>query len=882
MANQTLTRAQAEKLIKDNPQFLEELQKRKREQDMALSSDPANDTKVYFDLATARKELGLISMCSGDGTFLDTRDNRMVSSGCIDERRFISLCNKEKVVIQYGPELKIGEDAGRITKEFTKYNTNCKEDVEIVRINLICESNGKLKTVTHLNGNDFCSIGRGHNIATIDINSVENRPKEDSPVAYIDVTFFNDELTITSAIIKDTLNITDDEKWYFVPVIVKKSLLKNIEDETNGMFENSKTDIISKFIQEDLDEDKKNELASFVEKNLYGNPYVNKYSLIHDFKNDKIRRVEGAIEENSGDLDELNVLGFIFPHYGQENIDISSMLADEDGIPILSQKDKANIKVMGIPVDIINEMVKQSKETVAVAKGNIVGNETAISTIKNDVYDAKCKLAVEIDEADYQNSVKENAETICDEIRMVNDNENSKEFINATYRQIGGFKSLADRIQKKIDKGEFSNAYLLSATTVFWKMMDHFNLTERHTILHALYRLANYYYYEGGDRDEMISRKNEIFTNTCINKIGVKNSAGFELRSVESVLDTHSQNLVDISSIPDGLSQEEESEELLMRATARYEFIRALSTAPFQMIARLYPEIASAVTGKEPTESQKELARRYREDIGFVGIDSEEYRTYVDSIVNTINESRKIPVEKATETAIISMKNANEFVKKVENKTFKGRLKKLGVYMRSVVILDNAKFLNKIASGLAMLSNNDELSEGDIVALSLDEKKQISYKEYNELPETSPEDSTYDKKNWTLFKKVNDEDKINTWVDFTIQNSLTSSFSTILYKYFKDYDEQTPGKLDGNRMFASSLGMIVPSLSLIETLDLSKIEDKEHFDPMAYVDGDKKVKFGTAAIKSSIAGIETVEDLYSARREYVKECLKFVQMSIES
>ena len=271
------------------------------------------------------------------------------------------------------------------------------------------------------------------------------------------------------------------------------------------------------------------------------------------------------------------------------------------------------------------------------------------------------------------------------------------------------------------------------------------------------------------------------------------------------------------------------------------------------------------------------FAKKFREKIGFENIDSEEYTTLVKSIVETINKARSVSVEEITKLAVVGMKNANEFAKKLESKTVKGKLKKLGMYLRSVVLLDNAKYLDPIASGFAMITNEEAASEKELVAKNIDETiSDISVEEYQKL-------SDEEKENWALFRKVSDEKKLSIWMDFILRNSFNSSFCTVLYKMLKDYDEVIDSNInvDSDRMFVSTLSLIVPSLQLIETLDLSSI-DEGTFDPMSYIDGDKKVKLGTSAIKASITGVDSVEDLKAARAYYVLECLKFVETSINS
>ena len=879
MANQTFTKEQIEKLIKENPKFAEELAKAQQEKEDLIGSDPASDTKVYREFKQAVSELGLLKISNDEPTApIATRDNRKLSSGVIEDKRFMQTeCKKSKIVIKFDPELTENVEIGKIKNEFRTWKIENNEETEIVRINIVRKRGESLETITHLERDDFESIGKSHYVSTIELTNIDPGITEGSLVAAFDIDKV--ENTIRVGICTNDINYVGDDDialYYFIPLFVKKSLFTNIEEMVNKSFEDNKLSIISKFIPEEISESDKDKLASFIEKQLYGNPYVNKNAVVAAFNDNKISSVKSPIEENSKELDELNILGYLFPRFGQENVNIDPYEKDDFGIPVLSKKDIANIKVLGISPSVVEDMVSTSKETVSSALDSIKVAKTDLEELKSEIYDAKCKLSVDVTSTD---TLKETVVVLAKEANLNKTISTSEEFIAATKMQIGGFKSLSDRIQTKIDRGEFSNAYLLSCVSIFWKTIEKFGITEKHTILPALYRLINYYYLEGSDRSEMIERKNSVFQNTIANRIGVKDKSGNELRTVESILDTYSTSLIDMSTIPSDLDPEKESDELLLRATARYEFIRALASAPIQIVGRLYPEINAAIYGKEkPSDNDLEIAKKFREKTGFENIDSEEYTTLVKHIVETIKKARDVKVEDLNTVAVSAMKNANEFAKRLSSKNIKGRNKKMGMYMRSVVLLDNAKYLDPIASGYAMLTNNEAASDNEVVVKNVDESiADITVEEYQKL-------SDEEKQNWALFRKVSDEKKISIWMDFILRNSFNSSFCTILYKLFKDYNSVIGDNVnvDGDKMFTSSLSLIVPSLQLIETLDLSSIAGAESFDPMAYIDGDKKVKLGTSAIKNSIEGVNSIEDLKAARAYYVLECLKFVETSVNS
>ena len=90
----------------------------------------------------------------------------------------------------------------------------------------------------------------------------------------------------------------------------------------------------------------------------------------------------------------------------------------------------------------------------------ILGNEEYLEKNKAEIYDAMCNLSLDINEKDWFESCKNNLEHIVNETRSKKEIEDSKNFIDDTCRKIAVFKLISERIQNKIDNGEFSNVFL--------------------------------------------------------------------------------------------------------------------------------------------------------------------------------------------------------------------------------------------------------------------------------------------------------------------------------------------------------------------------------------------------------------------------------------
>ena len=898
-----LTREQVEKLVKNNPEFAAELAKAQKEH-QNLNGDSANSIKTYYNLKTARSELGLLELGkegSVSAKTIDTKNKPHLASGVISDKRFLfttgTTANKSEFLINFSDAIVENRDFGNIpNKENVEnaYFINSNTPSEMLRINIVHINGEQMETVSHFEKKDCAIVGKDKLLYVCDLKFQAN---EEGITRAHRRAFFRIDLNNNTIDVACELNGLDggDDSWIFVPLFVKASMLEDIEKTVEEKYNNLKTDIIAAFagsIPEDASKEfigKYNKLTSYLEAALYENPYVDKYTLVKAYEDKHIIPFKESdySEDNSDEIDEMNISGFLFPRFGFENVPDNGAERNELGLPILSNKAKANLKVIGVSKEILDDITKSSNETVESAKLEISESEKGLEEDKTAIYDAKCKMSIDIENADWFKSAYECAEILIREVEYTNAKTNAEKFIKDTEMQLLGFINTSNKIQGKIDRGEFSNAYLLTCVNEFWKM--YFNRLGKEAkeenktnILNALYELINYYYIQGIDNDTMNERKNEVFVNTSGNMTGVKDKHGNEYRSVESILADHVNDIIDISDIPDTIPEEEREDEIVTRLAARYEFIKAISTAPLAIIYKLYPEIKAAAFGTEVSENDKKVAESFRSEIGFENIDTDRYRILVESIISAINACREElnNNDKGVRHAQLATKNANEYAKKVGSKHIKGVKNKLGTYMRSIIILDNTKFLDPVAIGFRPVGENEKIDPAKLIYADISDtitdpaKQQLNSEDYEKL-------SDEEKKLYGKYTTIEDDAKVNIMIDFIIRTSLVSSFCTVLYKFFNDYGKDIKNvNLDSDKMFMSSLSLIVPSLQLLETTNLSKQEDP--FNPMNVIEGDKKVKLGVSAIKCSLGSITDKESLKSARSDYILQCLKFVETSFVS
>ena len=881
MSKEDMTR----QIIDNNPDF---------KNDLSDYLDPAI-IYSFSNFEEAERKLGLLKLSTVENDALLVNNG---FSGVITDKRFTQIVGKESINISFGPELKrtsYFKIPGPYAKETSVEKINCEnnEELEIVRLNFVKvivdeNENGKhvtTKVVGHVDSKDFARIGKNHYVtsckALIDDKSdtdVSNIDKFGNiPTTVIDI---NTELGIircgsyyeTEQIVAKTTS----NYWICVPIIVKRNMMKDIEDKVEKVFNDNISDISNKIINAEgnqYSEDNLKAIKSFIDDNIKNNPFVNKYNLVYDYEKDILIKLEDVVEENSKELDYLTISDTIFPRYGSENINIEKYEKDECGIPIITNKDIDNIHILNIPKETIQSIIDYSKDSVKTSKEAILGNEEYLEKNKAEIYDAMCNLSLDINEKDWFESCKNNLEHIVNETRSKKEIEDSKNFIDDTCRKIAVFKLISERIQNKIDNGEFSNVFLSLSVekmnNMSKRMLGEELFNKNKCVFNNWLSIINHFYTDDEFSKSAKDRYCDCVRFSIIN-YNEKDKFGNYKPTVGESYSRLSSELININDIPKDLSIEEESNELILRVSAKLEFLKALSMQPYDIVSKLYPEISAAVKECDKiSEKETETSKYFRTTLGYSNIDTDENKELVSKIVEkikTLNEN--LSIEEVDRIVKMASINAEKFINKFNDSKMKGRKSKVENFCKLISIMNNSTYITPIITGKVVSEDRTNLDNKFII--SYEDGKEISREVFEGL-------SDADKERYGVYTEISDKQKKELCTKYVINTMFISRLFSILYKFYNKYSEEfkESEQVNTDSMLTSVLYLLVPSVSIIESLNIESIKE-ENFDILDLIDTDKKVKLGNTSIKNSMFGIGSKQDVIDTRTAYAEIALKYV------
>lgn len=849
----------------------------------------------YINYKTAVSKLGLLKLSTEEDASVFVKG----CSGVINNERFTQLVGKNLVSVHFDTIIdrtsyfKIpGPYAKNTITE--KINCNSNDEIEILRLNFVKVCVNKKedativtsKVVGHVDSKDFVRLGKNHYVtlckAIVD-EPINTKPENFDilnkyPKTVIDI---NTELGIIRCGSyydegdEPEREVVSDDFWICIPLIVKRSMMKDIEDRVSSVFTNSISSIIETIINKEnnsYSEDNLKELNEYLEKSLKSNPYVNKYNLIYDFENNNLIKLENVIEENSKELDYLKISDTIFPRYGSENINLEAYEKDENGLPLITEKDIANIHVLGVPKETIHEIIEYSKTSISTAKTTISADNEYLEKNKNEIYDSMCNLSLDINEKDWFESCKKNLEYIINETRSKTEISDSNDFINETCRKIAAFKLISERIQNKIDKGEFSNVYLSLSidkmNSMSKKCLGEEAFNKNKCAFNNWLALINYFYNDNEFSKSAKERLSDCLQFSIIN-YDKKDKFGNYKPTIGESYSRLSSELINMDDIANDLSTEEEANELILRASAKFEFLKAISTQPFEIVSKLFPEISAAIRNVEVSEKDKETAEYFRKDLGYSNIDTPENKELVSKIIDKIKIlNNNLTNEEIEKTVKLASVNGENIINKFNSSKMKGRKNKLECFCKLIAVMNNSSYITPIISGEIISEDRTNL-DGKII-VSYEDGTEVSREVFEGL-------SAEDKEKYGIYTPINDAQKKELAMKYFINSALLSELFSVLYKFYNRYTEEfkESEKVDTDSMLTSILYLLVPSVTIIESIDMNKIPE-DNFDILNFIDADKKVKLGNASIKNSMFGINSKSDLIDTKSSYTENALKYV------
>lgn len=853
--------------------------------------DPGLISMINYDAAVSK--LGLLKLST------EEKDSVFVKgcSGVITDERLTQLVGKELVTVHFDTIMdrtSYFKIPGPYAKNTITEKINCDSDdeIEILRLNFVKVSVEvkpdktviDSKIVGHVDRKDFTRLGKNHYITSYELLDKDvdtDTVTKDYPKTVIDI---NTELGVircgTYYDEEQSTAITSNDYYICIPLVVKRKMMFDIEEHVSDVKSNSISKIIETIINKegnDYSENNIKDINEYLENNLKNNPYVKTYNLVYDFENNKLIKLTDVIEENSKELDYLKIADTIFPRYGSENINIDDFEKDESGVPIISEKDIANMKVLGVPKKTVHEIIDYSKSSIETARSTISENENYIEANKNEIYDATCNLSLDINEKDWFESCKNNLSFIVNETKSRNEISEANDFINETCRKVASFKLVSNRIQNKIDKGEFSNVYLTLSidkmNSMCKKYLGEESFNENKCAFNNWLSLINYFYNKDEFSKSAKERLSDCLQFSIIN-YNKKDQFGNFKPTIGESYSRLSSELINLDDMAKDLSPEEEANELILRASAKFEFLKALSTQPFEVAIKLFPEINAAIKNEDCVdEKDVEVSEYFRKDLGYANIDTPENKEKVSKIIEKIKVLNNIlsneEIEKLMKQASI---NGESFMNKFNSSKMKGKKSKLENFCKLIAVLHNSSYITPIVTERVISEDRN----------NLDGKTIISYEDGSEISkEVFVGLNDEDKENYGIYTHISDKQKKELAVKYIVNSALISEMFSVLYKFYNKYTEEfkESEKVDTDSMLTSILYLLVPSVTIIESIDMNKISE-ENFDILNLIDADKKVKLGNSAIKNSMFGINSKQDLVDTKTSYANNALDYVLTAV--
>jgi len=892
------------KVMKENPEIAKRMELQKSVQEANSS------VKIFNKFEEAKKLFGFMDPITEVKELDNTTETFLLGTGLVSIKE-----NQKNIFVPYltgKPSVNIALDNLKDVTTSKIVDTNktieYPNKIKVFRILFLTDEKievGKgeekeIKTqyrvLTHIDSDDMVKLGN-HLICKKNIPFAKDPATQLSveDVVYIDID--NNKLTFTKE--KD-----DDNNVYIVPIVISEEAYRSTIDSIDNEWNKIKDSFIDKLIDGYTDPQKVELKKYLTSKNIISdeNPYFDKTFAIFSYNNDQVIPLVDAINTNVNGIviDELNVTSNLFPKYGDENINTDAYEFDKTtGLPVFDKKDLHNLKIIGLT----EEMIKSLLDTGALSLNTadeVIKNHTEEERkiILNKSYDSECRCItalfenkdvplwklVEDNEIDFNNVFElDSFDKILDE--SVN---HKKDIIH----QMCELKNTAMRVQQKIDSGEFTNMYSSICNNYFNDFYAHtletlgvdkddFDLSTFPKFI----KLINLDFAKfNKDNDTFLKDK---MSKAFINTFEVNNARdkfGKLPTSIFTLNEDFISSIVDISVIPENISDSEKYDRIFQQVFTKFDFIKSVAKRPFNFVTKVYPNIKEALIGRETTNDFK-----YANGIGIEDFaKSEECIELANKIVAAIKDIRK---ESYTEDNKYLYVTANDKLTKFSSSLDKRKAKSIldvaKIGASYVAILENHNYLESITSRLSVYEEDvknipDERKDTYFIRdtktnkdFNISEYDTLVEKETNTLPE-----------GYLVLHKTSDEENRSIVLDFILKNRLNIAFVLMMNRLsgrFIDYVVEKSRKthtlknkeIDNfDNLFSSVTSLLVPSISALEdeSIDISS----EHIEISELFPNDAAIKLGVDAVKDILKDLQNKDNLINARKEYLKQCLEYV------
>lgn len=736
-----------------------------------------------------------------------------------------------------------------------------------------------------INDKDFITIGNLHKIYSgkaylrPDESTKANKDKDAAEVrdVIIDADINSGVIKYfvnTSTIGEDSVNKKDVS---VLPIFVEKDFYNGLKDEIVEIF-NKKDDIFKEFVSfkydgSDVSDEDKTKFSAAVrtefDNQVFNNKNLNKPRFVKEY----VRKSHPCIViKYPSDSDEINqkIVERLFPRYGSEFIDWTKITVDEDGIPVISKEDENNF-AYSIDKNALKEFLNTSKTTWDLAKSTITEDNVLLESSKEDTLNAICNLSAVIEGTDVGvlfDSIVKNYEDINMKRALELNIQDSQDHIDNFKTTYATIQLTSKIIQKRIDSGEFENMFMNASTMYMFSMFvrlgvyntEFDNMGVATLFYKSIVSIINTKI-NSGDPNAFSG-----IVDRSIRHITPKpNQFGASDQTLTKLFEDNIYNLISTDA-EEGVSEEDRTIKAQKQLENAFKYITSVSKAPFKVVTELYPELLETITGITPDIDKINECKKYYEEYGF-----KEIKDANEDNIDTLKAS----IAKIKDDIKASLNTISTYFDKIVipsyescindgiNISTKNFTKTVKVLSSIIFISDILPYINAISARKTNISLESVTKDEEGITIMLydtDQKsaKTIKYDEYKAL-------SDEDKKRVVASKDLSDIELTNLIFNFFVMVSCaTAGFSCLsrMNTAFSDgvsdiktsYESKNLSNRDVSKFFQKSLGMLTPSLSILESYNESEVKNGDKL--IDFIDANVKKNLGIDSVARSIAGLE--------------------------
>lgn len=868
--NNKISEEQLKTVLEEHPEFAEKLAVQNQ-----VKEASTNPVKSFKSFSEANKVFNFLFPKESEQTEVEDPKMDKFGSGTIKENTqyFPYLTGKNSIALplskHLAPKALKNNSSGVFTYEDIFY---------ILRIFIALERNGTLETVAHVSNNDMVSAGK-HKLHVFNLEDII----KDNPIkAKIYVNACPD-----NKYIKYDISCEDDDtKIWLIPLVVSADKHNEIISSIEDTWLKKKDDFISKLVKGYSEEDAstiRKALDTVISSNIRHyrdfdcDVGFSKGAALYYLDNNQVSPLQDAITENTKDADYLNIVSNLYPKYGEELIDESDIIYDDEHkIPMLSKTDVDYLKIVGITKELINTMYTASIQSLDSAK--IVVDSTEINNVVTEASNAECRLIVDLDNDNWKSvmdsvydSEKSDYQLMSEKLKFDKSVSDAEQTVYEITQQFAVLQKTAKRIELKVKSGEFTNVYMTLCNDCFYKMYkNQLNIDDKDFFNYSTFPMYIDLMNKELENEYVVDKIRQTILNTMKCDVS-KDKFGNPVDNLFDKFANEIKNFVEFDAIPANLGEDEFLKQLMDQVFTRFRYIDNVSKLAYKYLLKLNPEYG-AIYSNNQAENIAELSSKYFTELG---LDKADMNIEVNKdMLNIFKNANLRYIENFKKNISDIKKKYLDYLNKLNETKSKNRLDKSKTFAKFAIYFTLYAYIESVDTGMMPLdeSPSEEELKKDIYLIK-DSKtdKDISKEDYLGLDDIK-------RKNYTVFKKLSDNDIDDLIADYTLRITYLSSFIVLFTRILMNYEKFDNVDVENfsGKMLVTELGLFVPSIAVLEYPNFTSEESKNNtvsFDEIIPV--DSKIKLGTSAVNKVIDGLDNPENLIRARKHYLESAEKY-------